>query len=433
MHSQAEEHIDQEVCWALLERVASSSHLRRASRLRELLLYVGQRSIREGRDHVPELEIGVNLFGRPDTYDNANDSIVRTTISDLRKRIDAYFATEGRDEPIIMEIPRGAYVPVFFSRKAQPAQPEVLQLESASASSPVTKPARAAGFSPMRWIAVAVIAIFSVACFGFWRENRAAQRSLHPYRYRPAVASLWSNMLNSDRDTDIVTEDSSFLLVQIFSKQTISLSDYINKTYTGIPSITSLDPETRNHLLLVSQKALGKASDFRLGMHIKGLDPKNPHLRFYNAREYAPRLLERDNVILLGTPTSNPWVRWFETSLNFSAKSQPPGTDPIINRSPKPGEKEVYFSTDRAVAYCAIAFLPKPDKTGDMLLIQGSTSEATEAGGNFLLSENDLAAFEKQLHVNSLPYFEILLTVSQVLGSPVTSKIEAYRVYPRPH
>src|ERR1700735_4167396 len=94
-HLHQGEQADPEACWLLLTRVAASSHLRRATRLRELLLYVGQRSLKDGCDHIPEQEIGVKVFGRPDTYDNANDSIVRTTISDLRKRVDAYFVTEG--------------------------------------------------------------------------------------------------------------------------------------------------------------------------------------------------------------------------------------------------------------------------------------------------------------------------------------------------
>ena len=41
-----------EACWALLERILASSQLRRAARLREFLLFVGQRSIKDGLDQI---------------------------------------------------------------------------------------------------------------------------------------------------------------------------------------------------------------------------------------------------------------------------------------------------------------------------------------------------------------------------------------------
>lgn len=440
-HVHEGERLDPEICWALLERVAASAHLRRATRLRELLLYVGRRSLKDGCDHVPEQEIGVRVFGRPDTYDNANDSIVRTTISDLRKRIDAYFAEEGRHEPIVMEIPRGGYIPVFYQRESQPALPESFTIQSAPEPS-LTAESHPSAHSVFdryfRWSAAIVILVLAVMCTSLWIQNHKAQQTIHPWKYEPAVSSLWSGLLDGDRDTDIVMEDSSVLLVQLISKQDIAMSDYINKTYLGTPAIQGVSPETQRDLLLISRKALGKASDFRIGIGIHSLDPQNPRLHFYNAREYTPRLLENDNVILLGNPTSNPWFQWFENALNFSEISETAGSTPVINRSPRQGESATYTSQedpsqDKTIAHCAIAYLPKPDHSGNMLLIQGTTSEATEAGAQFLLSEERMSDFANQLHVRNLPYFEVLLHVSQVLGSAMTAKVEAYRTYPNLH
>jgi hypothetical protein len=440
-HVRHGEQFDPEVCWALLERVAASPHLRRATRLRELLLYVGQRSLREGCDHVPEHEIGVKVFGRSETYDNANDSIVRTTISDLRKRVDAYFAAEGLDEPIVMEIPRGAYIPVFYSRDAQLEEAEDLTLEAAPEPIHAPDGDRSKALRSdrvFRWVASSAIVILLCVSIILWYQNHEAQRALHPWRNNPVLSSIWSSFLDSDRDTDIVMEDSSVLLLQLISKHDIELSDYINKTFLEQPPIQEDNSVASRSLLLVSRKALGKASDFRVSLAIRLLDPQNPKLHFYNAREYTPRLLQNDNVILLGNPTSNPWDQWFENSLNFAEMPHTTGTSPVINRSPRAGESATYTSQEnsdggKAVAHCVIAYLPKPDHSGNMLLIQGTTSEATEAGGQYLLSEAHMADFARQLHVKKLPYFEVLLHVSQVLGSPMTATIEAYRTYPNLH
>ena len=58
---------DSKTCWNLLERVAASSQLKRAARLRELLLFVGRRSLIDGCAQVREQEIGIGFWADPKT------------------------------------------------------------------------------------------------------------------------------------------------------------------------------------------------------------------------------------------------------------------------------------------------------------------------------------------------------------------------------
>src|SRR5579864_5886903 len=112
---------------ALIERVAGSAQFRRSARLRDFLLYVGGQSLKEGCPEIHEQEIGAKVFGRSPSYDRSQDNIVRVNATELRKRIELYFATEGARETLVLEIPRGAYKPVFHRR--------VSQTEEATASS----------------------------------------------------------------------------------------------------------------------------------------------------------------------------------------------------------------------------------------------------------------------------------------------------------
>ena len=114
-----------EQCWALVERVASSSELRRAARLRAFLLYVCDRTLRQGATVIHEQEIGAAVFERPKGYDTGIDNIVRVNATELRKRLEHFFAGEGRNEEIVLEIQRGTYTPTFHWRKVAPdAKPE---------------------------------------------------------------------------------------------------------------------------------------------------------------------------------------------------------------------------------------------------------------------------------------------------------------------
>ncbi|MGH9589458.1 MAG: hypothetical protein ACRD25_03645, partial [Terracidiphilus sp.] len=92
-------------CWKVWERAAASAQLKRAARAREFLFYVGTKALKEGCTDIHEQEIGHAVFGRDPDYETSLDNIVRVSATDLRKRIDGYFATEGADEPLIFEIP----------------------------------------------------------------------------------------------------------------------------------------------------------------------------------------------------------------------------------------------------------------------------------------------------------------------------------------
>jgi hypothetical protein len=94
--------------WALLERIVASSQFKRSVRLHDFLLFVGRRALKEGCEQIPEQEIGTEVFDRPNGYDTSADNIVRVNATELRKRIETYFETEGAEEPLILEIPRGS-------------------------------------------------------------------------------------------------------------------------------------------------------------------------------------------------------------------------------------------------------------------------------------------------------------------------------------
>ncbi|MGH9521468.1 MAG: hypothetical protein ACRD3E_02920, partial [Terriglobales bacterium] len=101
---------------ALLQRVLWSRQIRRSARIRDFLQYVCERAVREPGVELHEQEIGHRVFGRPPDYNTGEDNLVRVTVSQARKKLEQYFASDGATEPIILEIPKGTYLPVFRLR-----------------------------------------------------------------------------------------------------------------------------------------------------------------------------------------------------------------------------------------------------------------------------------------------------------------------------
>jgi hypothetical protein len=428
---------DSTTCWALVERVADSAKVVRAARLRDLLLFVSRRSLKEGCDQVREHEIGTEVFGRPKGYDTNVDNIVRANVSELRKRIEAYFESEGARETLLMEIPRGNYVPAFRYRTVEP--PISAEVKSKASSLPVEPPVPVSALQssarPRHWmiagsIASAVIIIaLAFSCFALWRQNRNLQQSLSPWKYEPELKAFWGAFLDSPLYTDIVLPDASFGQIQLLNDSPISLQDYLSHDYINRLQIKHSDPGKQAALNIFAANSWVSPSAIRLSDSIQGLDVASKKIHLYLSEEYRPALLEADNLILIGVPLANPWMGLYEERLNFTQSMYFDKTFSIYDRAPKPGEQATYIHT-ASEDYCTIAYLPNSGHEGKVLVIQGTNPPAYEAARFFLLSDDRLSNFRNMLHVTKLPYFEVLLKVSWLSGTPLDATIVAYRTYP---
>jgi len=428
---------DLEARWSLLERVAASGQLRRATRLQELLFYIGKRSLKDGCDRLHEQEIGSSVFGRPDSYDTSFDNIVRTNVSDLRKRIEAYFNSEGSHETLIMEIPRGSYIPVFHYRSAEPelAGEASSEIQASSVESPLAVAEAPQIHLDRPWMPAALavagvlIVALAIGCVFFWSQYRALHRSFYAWQSKPTVAAFWSQFLNANPNTDAVLSDTGIGMAEALSKRTFSLNEYLSHSYVSQLQAADLSPDMHAALDRILSWNLASPDEFRLALRILALDPLGRNIHLYNARNYTPDLIKRDNVILIGARKSNPWDELFDSQMNFITEFDKPR---VINRAPAAGEQAVYPETD-SDGYCVVAYLPNPEHNGLVLLIEGTNAEATEAAGDFLLSEDQLSNFKRMLHVTKFPYFQVLLKVSAVRGTPLAATVAAYRVFPNLH
>jgi len=104
--------------WQLARRIAASKSFEKSSFLISFLLYVCEQELCGRGQELNEHQIGVKALGRPATYNPGEDNIVRNYARLLRKRLEEYFKTEGKDETLRIDIPRGHYVPVFYSTES---------------------------------------------------------------------------------------------------------------------------------------------------------------------------------------------------------------------------------------------------------------------------------------------------------------------------
>ncbi|MDE3200125.1 MAG: hypothetical protein KGN79_04320 [Acidobacteriota bacterium] len=189
-----------------LERILVSKVFVSAQRSQAFLRYVVEKSI---AGLLPkEYELAIDVFERSTDYDPAIDATVRVEASRLRNRLREYYDTEGKRDPILIEIPKGGYSAVFTFTGQQPegnsadlpedtpgtsqGKPEKNEhtgveaapgnLPEAATSNPHNKSATHGNRRVLAWIslflALFLSAAFSVWAFTHWKHAHTQFRSL---------------------------------------------------------------------------------------------------------------------------------------------------------------------------------------------------------------------------------------------------------------
>lgn len=107
---------------ACLDRISASRHFSRSLRLARFLRFTVEALLEGREDELKERTIGVEVYGRPLQYDARSDPIVRSEAHRLRTRLAAYYAREGSADPVVIEVPKGSYVPELRPNTTEPGR-----------------------------------------------------------------------------------------------------------------------------------------------------------------------------------------------------------------------------------------------------------------------------------------------------------------------
>src|SRR5204862_4857013 len=88
--------------------------------------YIVVRTLEGNEGHLKERTIGIEVFHRTPDYDTANDHVVRSAMSEVRRRLSQYYGEGGSESDVKIELLPGSYVPHFGRTVASvPAQHNV--------------------------------------------------------------------------------------------------------------------------------------------------------------------------------------------------------------------------------------------------------------------------------------------------------------------
>jgi hypothetical protein len=451
-----------------VRRILRSATFRNASTLQQLLTYLASKSAAGMGGTPKEYTIGLEALGRKVDFDPKIDPIVRVQSHRLRTKLKEYYAVEGSQDPILIQIPKGHYLPTFEPMPSGssilpdvPDLPDAVPVPDegikpdAEIDPPIASTANRAGWSTAKRLVAAAICL-SIGFLGFWigklysrinsgsGETPALRKGAAD---KDVVQSFWARFLNDDRSPVIAYPDAVFLL-----DDSNDLFRYRRGASDGRGGLVEphLARQFASNRQLVEKAGqlyyengytgTGELEAVAMLSGLLGRMGIKPIIK--SSRDLTPDDLNQHNVILLGSPFQNIAVAQLLTSGDFVFQNPDQRHEQwraqIVNAHPKPGESGVY-STERdpdtrvlASDYSLITIAPGvvpgryiADLGGlDTKGTQGATMFATSSFGIEQLTR--ALGDDNALPASGTPIFQALVRVQlakgyQVLGVELTS------------
>jgi hypothetical protein len=238
-----------------VQRIIQSKAFRTSEVHRNLLQYLAEKSLSGTADSLKEYTVGLDVFAKPESYDPRQESAVRMHVGRLRQKLAEYYRSEGVDDPILVDVPKGGFKVTFETREIRPDG-----MAAAAEETPQTSESRRVE------IILGALLALSAACaliFGIqlWRHKQAAAVAA-PATYLSAdLQQLWGPILASNRPlmvclaasdgvTGAGTASGSFLLGQFLAQRKdnvlLTRSDLLSMPEVIMDNVVFLGPATGN-------------------------------------------------------------------------------------------------------------------------------------------------------------------------------------------
>lgn len=373
---------------AQVRRILESKAFRTSEVHRNLLNYLAEKSLAGDADSLKEYTVGLDVFAKPSSYDPRQESVVRMHMARLRQKLAEYYRTEGVEDPIVVDLPKGAFK-VTFDLKPLPQEPE----PPASVAIPLPPPR-----ATYKWelilagLLVAAIAVASYFGLRLRQVERMASMSV-PSTWTPELRELWAPLMAQDRPL-------------VVCLATEGRSDLKSASVTGLA--------TANGAFILGQFLANRIQN----VYVTGSDVLT-----------MPELT-MGNLVYLGQP-ANRLADAMPADQQFI--SDPDG---VRNLHPKAGEPPLYAdsisqgSKDVMESYALITHVPGLSAKGDILYISGShtfdVTAGVEAFTDPVLAKTLVTALRKS--DGKLPkYYQIVVRVRSMDDTPIEVNYVTHR------
>lgn len=404
-----------------IDKLLSSHGLHGSESLCKLLRYLADHALDHPGASPKEYQIATEVFGRPSNFDPHLDSTVRVQAGRLRGKLAEYYATEGAEDAILVDFPRGTYALTFHERAAGAGRNHGGVPHDASLEVSQTR-------SSSKWLAAIILLSVALSAFVAVAMDRFLNRRTAEARLDTESAEVptglrvfWKGFLTGPQEPWVIFSNAAFVGrpftgMRYFNRARDSHTPILDH-YTGVGEVLAVHALDGVFEKLHQQIRVKRGSLFSLD------DAKNNDLIFIGSPS--------ENLTLLELPNTQQFI--FKQITSGSRV----GTMEIINVHPESGEPKEFFPTapDETLTedYSVIALKRGLNPEHSVLILAGATTIGTQAAVEYVCEPDNLEQLLLRLAVSNsgeLKPFEAVIHVKVTRGVPVGSELVALRKEP---
>lgn len=400
---------------AELHRVLQSRAFEGSETRKLLLRYLAEKSLAGEGDQLKEYTIAVDALSKPSTYDPRHDSTVRLQVGRLRQKLAEYYASEGAQDPVLIDLRKGSYRVEFIS---------------ATAAAPPANPVERWRITAIATAACAIIAIAWAVYASIELNRLQAEVNAVQEQWNPELKDIWAPLIDGSRPLLICVGAPTF--VNFSNNILLRLSGTNNWEETIASPRFSVVRQAFPDATAVPWYAftgVGEANGaFLVG---KLLSSHSSKMTFTRSNLLSFQEMSDSNVIFIGPPKFNAQLSAIPIKLSMLMEQS--GV-----RLLSPGRSEQSLYTDsfepgpqfNGVTYALITRVPGLSGNGEMMILSGNGSPDTLAAAQWVTQSARARELCSHLRMRSgqLPrYFQVLLKVAFRNGVPVDSSYVLHR------
>jgi len=411
---------DKAHCRGQVDKLLSSHALHGSESLCKLLRYLADHALDHPGASPKEYQIATEVFGRPSNFDPHLDSTVRVQAGRLRGKLAEYYATEGAEDAILVDFPRGTYALAFHERPAGGA--------GRNHGNGLHESASDVGRSSRKWLAAVILlsvllsAVVAVAMDRFLNRRTAEARLDTEGTEAPTVLRVfWKGFLTAPQEPWVIFSNAAFVgrpdSGMRYFKSSRDGQAHILDHYTGVGEVLAVHALDNVFMKLHQPIRVKRGSLFSLD------DAKNNDLIFIGSPS--------ENLTLLEIPSTKEFV------FRQIASGPRAGNVEIVNVHPGADEPKSFLATpsDEALAddYSVVALVKGLNPSRSELILAGTTTIGTQAAVEYVCQPDNLQQLLLRLSVSNsgeLKPFEAVIHVKVTRGVPVGSELVALRKEP---
>lgn len=402
-----------------IEKLLGSHALHGSESLCKLLRYLADHALDHPGAAPKEYQIATEVFGRPSDFDPHVDSTVRVQAGRLRGKLAEYYASEGADDQVVVDFPRGTYALTFHERPAGAGR---------NHGSGIHEAAPDAGRTSRTWLVAVILlcaflsAVVAVATDRFLNRRTAEARLDTEGTEVPTVLRVfWKGFLTGPQEPWVIFSNAAFVGrpytgMRYYNRARDSGTSILDH-YTGVGEVLAVHALDGVFVRLHQPIRVKRGSLFSLD------DAKNNDLIFIGSPS--------ENLTLLELPNTQQFL--FKQITSGSRM----GTMEITNVHPESGEPKEFFPTapDETLTedYSIIALKRGLNPAHSVLILAGGTTIGTQAAVEYVCQPDYLQQLLLRLSVSNsgeLKPFEAVIHVKVTRGVPVGSELVALRKEP---